>query len=67
MSLESRLVSLVQAIGADIKSLFARSVPTGGSVGQVLTKTGSGDNVVDWQTPTEGGGSPSNPLIGWFI
>jgi len=33
----------------------AAGIPTGGTVGQVLTKTGAGDYAVAFQTPTSGG------------
>ena len=34
----------------------AAGIPTGGTIGQVLTKTGSGDYQVAFQTPSGGGG-----------
>ena len=34
----------------------AAGVPVGGTVNQVLTKTGSGDYSMSWQTPSGGGG-----------
>lgn len=56
MSLETRIVAAVQAIGLDVKALFARSQPAGGTAGQVLTKTSSTDYDSNWQTPAAGGG-----------
>lgn len=50
MSLESRIVSLAQAIGGDIKSLFGRALPAGGAAGQVLTKSSAADYDAAWQT-----------------
>lgn len=55
MSLETRLLALVQAIGADVKALFSRAVPTGGTVGQVLAKTGPGSTEFGWSNPSGGG------------
>jgi hypothetical protein len=43
-----RLSDLIQGIGADVKALFTRVLPTGGSAGQVLSKTGSGNYAVGW-------------------
>lgn len=54
MSLETRLQGLVGAIGGDIKALFVRSVPEGGTTGQVLVKTGSGLEDKAWANPTAG-------------
>ncbi len=48
MSLESRILAFVQAVGGDIKALLGRALPAGGSVGQVVTKTGPGDYVAAW-------------------
>jgi hypothetical protein len=44
----------LQAV-ADFASAAA-GVPTGGTSGQVLTKTGAGNWVMTWQTPSGGGG-----------
>jgi hypothetical protein len=64
MSLESRIVAVVQAIGADIKALLGRSLPAGGGTGQVLTKTSATDYAVSWTTPASGGGGGAggNPV-----
>lgn len=48
MSLETRLAALISAVGADIKSLFTRALPAGGSAGQVLEKTSGSDYAVSW-------------------
>ena len=56
MSLEARIIALAQAIGGDVKSLLGRSVPAGGTTGQVLTKTSATDHAVSWQTVSGGGG-----------
>lgn len=52
MSLESRLLAFVQAVGGDIKALLGRALPAGGAVGQVMTKTGAGDYVATWADST---------------
>jgi hypothetical protein len=39
-------------------------VATGGSTGQVLTKTSSADYATNWQTPTTGGGAPTGAAGG---
>lgn len=56
MTLEARLLALVQAIGADIKALLARAVPTSGAAGQVLTRTGPGATDYAWANVAGGGG-----------
>lgn len=48
MSLESRIAGLIASIGADIKALFGRSLPPGGTTGQVLSKSGSADYAATW-------------------
>jgi hypothetical protein len=48
MSLASSISALAQAIGLDIKALFARSLPPGGSAGQVLSKASSADYATAW-------------------
>lgn len=54
MSLESRLLELVGSIGADIKALFSRALPSGGTSGQVLAKTSATNYAVGWTTPATG-------------
>jgi len=48
MSLESRIIELITSIGADIKALFGRSLPPGGSAGQVLSKSSSANYAATW-------------------
>ena len=48
MSLESRITELIASIGADIKALFGRSLPPGGSAGQVLSKSSSANYAATW-------------------
>lgn len=61
MSLEARIIAAVQAIGLDVKALFTRALPAGGTTGQVLAKTSATDYAATWQTPSGGGGS-TDPL-----
>lgn len=46
------LARLVQACNA----LAGRSMPAGGTAGQVITKTNAVDYAATWQTPAGGGG-----------
>lgn len=64
MSLVTRLNAFVEAVGADIKTLLSRSLPAGGTMGQVLTKTGTADYAVGWGAPPAGG---NGNLIGYQI
>ena len=59
MSLQTRISELAAAIGQDIKTLFGRSLPAGGSAGQVLAKSGSTDYAVGWVDAASGGGGGS--------
>lgn len=67
MSLETRILALVQAIGVDVKALFTRSPPAGGTTGQVLTKNSAADHDASWQTPAAGGGGSASPILPWVI
>lgn len=53
MTLQQRISALITAVGADIKALYTRSVPAGGTTGQVLTKSSGTDYAVGWTTPTD--------------
>lgn len=48
MTLIARLLALLTAIGTDVKSLFARAVPPGGTTNQVLAKTSNADFADAW-------------------
>jgi hypothetical protein len=48
MSLETRLAALISAIGADIKVLQSRGLPTGGSTGQLLAKSSATNYATGW-------------------
>jgi len=63
MSLESRMVSVIQSIGADIKSLFSRSLPAGGTAGQALIKGSSTDYDTAWVTPSSGSSIPNSSAL----
>lgn len=54
MTLQERISALITAVGADIKALFARSIPSGGTTGQVLSKTSGSDYATQWVTPNPG-------------
>ena len=56
MPLAARLADLIVAVGADIKALFGRVMPAGGTTGQVLAKSSDTDYAVAWVTPAAGGG-----------
>ena len=48
MTLVERISATITLIGADIKALFARTLPAGGAAGNVLMKSAAGDYVVAW-------------------
>lgn len=50
MTLQERLSAFISAVGTDIKALFTRSMPSGGTTGQVLTKSSNADYAASWQT-----------------
>lgn len=52
MSFSARLLALVNAIGADIKSLFTRALPPGGTAGDVLKKTSATNFDCAWSKPS---------------
>jgi hypothetical protein len=52
MTLQERLSALITAVGADIKALFTRSLPAGGTTGQALRKSSGTDYAVEWYTPS---------------
>lgn len=60
MTLQQRISALITAIGADIKTLFGRSIPAGGSTGQVLAKTSATDYAVGWATASGGAAGNMN-------
>jgi hypothetical protein len=54
MTLQERLSGLITAIGTDIKALFTRALPSGGTTGQALRKSSGTDYAVEWYTPSVG-------------
>lgn len=62
MSLQGRLATFITALGADIKSLFARSLPPGGGAGQVLVKGSNADYDASWATGSGVPGGNSGEL-----
>lgn len=59
-----RLSTVIGLIGADIKALFARAVPSGGTTGQVLAKTSGTNYAMGWVDAASGGGSPTGAAGG---
>jgi hypothetical protein len=51
MTLQERISAFITAVGADINALYGRSVPSGGTTGQVLTKSSGADYAATWSTP----------------
>lgn len=60
MTLIARISALITAIGLDIKALFLRVLPPGGTTGQVLGKSSNADYAVGWVTPSGGSGGGSS-------
>ncbi|MEI7585575.1 hypothetical protein [Runella sp.] len=54
MTLQERLSGLITAIGTDIKALFTRAIPAGGTTGQALRKSSGSDYATEWYTPSVG-------------
>jgi hypothetical protein len=48
MTLIGRISALITSIGADIKSLYGRVLPSGGTTGQVIAKSSATDYAVGW-------------------
>ena len=51
MSLVTRITDLVVAVREKINTMMPRLMPAGGTVGQVITKTGTADFTMSWGTP----------------
>jgi hypothetical protein len=62
MNLIQRINELATLIAQHIKT---RSVPAGGTTGQVLTKTSNADYADAWVTPTQGNTEEIESLI-WY-
>lgn len=54
MTLQQRISALITAIGADIKALYGRALPSGGTTGQALRKSSGTNYAVEWYTPSAG-------------
>lgn len=54
MTLQQRISALITAIGADIKALYGRALPSGGTTGQALRKSSGTNYAVEWYTPSVG-------------
>ena len=61
MTLQGRIALLIGSIGADIKTVLGRSLPAGGTTGQVLAKTSATDYAVSWQTVSSSSGGIAPP------
>lgn len=59
-----RLKGMAKAIDARFDTVEARSLPAGGVVGQILSKTGADDYAFGW-TPgiTVGAAPPASPVV----
>jgi hypothetical protein len=56
MSLQTNLAAAFARLVTACNALATRTQPAGGTVGQVLTKTGAADYASAWQAPAGGGG-----------
>lgn len=54
MSLASRVNDLAAAVRDKINAMMPRLLPSGGTVGQVVTKTGPADGAAGWADPAGG-------------
>lgn len=60
MSLQTQIAAAYNRVVAAINAVNAKTLPTGGAAGQVLTKSSASDYAAQWQTPSAGGaGSPA--------
>ena len=59
MTLIARISALITSIGADIKALYGRVLPSGGTTGQLLAKTSATNYATQWIDPPSGGGGGS--------
>jgi hypothetical protein len=68
MTLQERISALITAVGADIKALYGRSLPSGGTTGQVLSKTSGTNYATTWTTPVDVT-AKANELeaLNWFL
>lgn len=62
MSLSSNINSLTVAIRDKLNLMSPRLIPTGGVVGQLVTKTSSAPDTYGWATPS-GGGSGETVIL----
>lgn len=59
MSMRTQIEAGFSRIVLACNALAGRSLPTGGTAGQVLTKSNAVDYAAAWQTPSGGGGGQS--------
>ncbi len=55
MTLQQRISALITAIGTDVKDIYTKVVPAGGTTGQVLRKTSNTSYATEWATPSSTG------------
>lgn len=55
MTLQQRISALITAIGADIKALYGRALPSGGTTGQILAKSSGTNYAVGWVDAPDAG------------
>lgn len=55
MTLQQRVSLFITAVGADVKALYSRAVPSGGTTGQFLRKSSGVDYATEWATPSATG------------
>ncbi len=62
MSLSSRINDLAAVIRDKINLMTPRLIPSGGSVGQYVQKTGASPDTFGWATPAGSGGGGTSIL-----
>lgn len=60
MSLATRIADGFAAVRNKLNLMVPRLLPSGGSTGQVLTKSSSDDYATGWTTPASGGGASTS-------
>ncbi len=55
MSIASATLALAAAVRDKLNAMTPRLLPMGGTVGQVVTKTGPATGAASWQDPATGG------------
>lgn len=63
MSLVSRVNDLAGTVRDKINTMMPRLLPSGGTTGQVLTKSSAADYAAGWSTPSGGGGGGAQQVF----